>query len=73
MAEFEQEIIKGIREGQLPPIEGGDGRREPSLSKAAAKRIIEAGNEARRIEVALDVAASGHGYSRSVRGPRRGR
>lgn len=73
MAEVERQIVRGIGEGQLAPIAGGDGTSEAFVSKAAVRRLLEKGREARRIEVALDVAANGHGYGRAVRGSRRGR
>lgn len=73
MAELEGQIIRGIGEGRLLPIAGGDGTSEAFVSKAASRRLAEAVRDQRRIEVALDVVASGYGYSRAVRGSRRGR
>lgn len=71
MAEFERQIIRGIGESQLAPIAGGDGTSEAFVSKAASRRLVEAVRDQRRIEVALDVVASGYGYSRAVRGSRK--
>lgn len=74
MKDSEQHIIgAGLQQAEvLPSIAGGDGRPEPSLSRAAMRRLIEKGREARRVEVAIDVAANGHGHSRTVKGWRNG-
>lgn len=75
MSEFENRIMAGSqqqREG-LPLIAGSDGRLDAFVSKAASRRLTEAVLDQRRIEVALDIVASGYGYSRAVRGSRRGR
>lgn len=71
MKDFEQQI--GQVPEILPQIAGGDGTSDAFVSKAAIRRLARLDAEARRAQISLDVVASGHGESRTVRAPRGGR